>query len=62
MMEPDENAEGFTRQGSGCAHSNDSEMHVSRGELCPVDGAATGHAQMKITEFDWEWKLAYEHL
>ena len=30
---------------SGCAHSNDCEMHVSPGELCPVDGAGTDHAQ-----------------
>ena len=29
---------------SGYAHSNDCEMLVSPGELCPVDGAGTGHA------------------
>ena len=44
---------------SGCAHSNDFEMLVSYGELCPVDGAVTDHAHedlehTKITEFDCE--------
>ena len=44
---------------SGCAHSNDCEMLVSPGELCPVDGAGTDHAHedlehTKITEFDCE--------
>ena len=42
---------------SGCAHSNDCEMPVSPGELCPVDGAGTDHEDlehMKITEFDCE--------
>ena len=42
---------------SGCAHSNDCEMLVSPGELCPVDRAGTDHAHedlehTKITEFD----------
>ena len=44
---------------SGCAHSNDCEMPVSPGELCPVDGAGTDRAHedlkhTKITEFDCE--------
>ena len=40
---------------SGCAHSNDYEMLVSPGELCPVDGAGTDHAQEDLEpEFDYE--------
>ena len=44
---------------SGCAHSNDCEMPVSPGELCPVDGVETDHAHedlehTNITEFDCE--------
>ena len=44
---------------SGCAHSNDCEVPVSPGELCPVDVAGTDHAHedlkhTKITEFDCE--------
>ena len=44
---------------SGCAHSNDYEMPVSPGELCPVDGAGTDHAQEDLEpEFDCEEEAA----